>query len=447
MKNKSIWGTRYILLIWATSLLVMSSCSKTEFMPDLVGEQVPYQNEATQDLSQLLAKHSDAKVFLAAWQKSSIIALIKAEGIHTKVTILVPTDNALKQAGITAETIQKMTTEELTDFIQFYCFWGEFDQTKLGQYSLMVRSMLRNSKYRVPFYDNEEPVGRRYDYYYYRHYLAAKDGNLLVNGKSVGKLSYEAATNGGIYFMDRFVQKPTMTTLDALIADGRFTFFIESQRLADDAFFEKMLNDIEPLMGYRMTKEEFLSYFPNVRYSYKNDWEANMEPNHEEIANMTLTTLFAPTDDAFKRAGFNSVEEILAFNAMRGDVRFDDLYFEPRGAYPTDTLFNYHRNWGRLFGTKDPAYGLAISNNTVFYSNDLDPVLLNDYYINIGGSGQVQYAYKMPFAFSRNSNQIQMKIKNAEQLPVNIVESDINTLNGPIHVLDNLLIPKGFKLK
>jgi len=207
MENKSIRVTRYLLLIWATSLLVMSSCSKTEFMPDLVGERVPYQNEATQDLSQLLAKRSDAKVFLAAWQKSSILALIKAEGIHTKVTILVPTDNALKQAGITAETIQKMTKEELTDFIQFYCFWGEFDQTKLGQYSLMVRSMLKNSKYRVPFYDNEEPVGRRYDLYYYRHYLAVKEGNLLINGKSVGKLSYEPATNGGIYFMEKICSK------------------------------------------------------------------------------------------------------------------------------------------------------------------------------------------------------------------------------------------------
>jgi hypothetical protein len=141
------------------------------------------------------------------------------------------------------------------------------------------------------------------------------------------------------------------------------------------------------------------------------------------------------------------VADILAFNAKRGDVRYDDTYFEPRGAYPTDTLFSFHRNWGRVFATKDPAYGIALSNNTVFYSNDLDPTLLNDYYVNIGGNSQVQYAYKMPLAFSKNGNQIQMKIKEAEQAPINIIETDINTVNGPIHVVDNLLLPKGFKLK
>jgi len=40
-----------------------------------------------------------------------------------------------------------------------------------------------------------------------------------------------------------------------------------------------------------------------------------------------------------------------------------------------------------------------------------------------------------------------MKIKEAEQAPINIIETDINTVNGPIHVVDNLLLPKGFKLK
>ncbi|MNS97018.1 hypothetical protein D3C72_1313410 [compost metagenome] len=100
-----------------------------------------------------------------------------------------------------------------------------------------------------------------------------------------------------------------------------------------------------------------------------------------------------------------------------------------------------------MFATKDPAYGIALSNNTVFYSNDLDPVLLNDYYVNVGGSGQVQYAYKMPLSFSKNANQIQMKVKEAEQAPINIIDTDINTVNGPIHVVDNLLLPKGFKLK
>ncbi|MGJ1375897.1 hypothetical protein ACR79Q_07050 [Sphingobacterium multivorum] len=447
MKNKSINAVWYILLLCTTAVFVLLSCQKTEFMPELVGEEVPYKNEASQDVTQLLTTHNEAKVFLAAWQKSNIVALSKAAGVNTKVTVLAPTDNALKQVGITLETIQKMTTEEAADFVQFYSFLGDLNQIKLGKYSLMVRSMLKNQNYRVPFYDNTEPVGRRYDIYAYRHYLAVKDGDLLVNGKSKGKLAYEPATNGGIYMLEKVIEKPTMTILEALIADGRFTFFVESQRLSEEMFYEKMLDDIEPLWGYRMSKEEFLSYYPEARVSYQRGWDIDKDPFYNELPNLNLTATFAPTDDAFRKAGFNSVADILAFNAKRGDVRYDDLYFEPRGSYPTDTLFSFHRNWGRVFATEDPAYGIAMSNNTVFYSNDLDPALLNDYYVNIGGSSQVQYAYKMPLAFSKNGNQIQMKIKETEQAPINIIETDINTVNGPIHVVDNLLLPKGFKLK
>ncbi|HAL50703.1 MAG TPA: hypothetical protein DCP78_00340, partial [Sphingobacterium sp.] len=119
-------------------------------MPELVGEEVPYKNEASQDVTQLLTTHNEAKVFLAAWQKSNIVALSKAAGVNTKVTVLAPTDNALKQVGITLETIQKMTTEEAADFVQFYSFLGDLNQIKLGKYSLMVRSMLKNQNYRVP---------------------------------------------------------------------------------------------------------------------------------------------------------------------------------------------------------------------------------------------------------------------------------------------------------
>ncbi|KKX49910.1 hypothetical protein L950_0213295 [Sphingobacterium sp. IITKGP-BTPF85] len=59
----------------------------------------------------------------------------------------------------------------------------------------------------------------------------------------------------------------------------------------------------------------------------------------------------------------------------------------------------------------------------------------------------MQYAYKNPFAFTASNGKLSMTIKESGGTPVQIIETDINTLNGPIHVADNLLLPKGFKLK
>jgi len=154
-----------------------------------------------------------------------------------------------------------------------------------------------------------------------------------------------------------------------------------------------------------------------------------------------------PTDAAFKQAGFKSVTEMLQFNEIRGNVHFDEWEFQPIGGYPLDSIVNYHRDWGRFYAIKDPGYGLPYSNSTVFFSNDLTADFLQDYNVNIGGTAPVEYAYKNPFAFTTSKGLLFMTIKESGRDPVQIIETDINTLNGPIHVVNNLLLPKGFKLK
>jgi uncharacterized surface protein with fasciclin (FAS1) repeats len=448
MKMQQMNTIYKLALMGLLMTLLFAACKKTEFMPAAEGEQVPYKPDATETVTELLGKTTDATLFYTAWKKSSIEEKIKEKGLNTNYTVLVPNNAAMAAAGLTEAKLAQMPKADVDSLMFFYTVLGSITQDQLQENSLPVKSMLINPGLRVPFYEGEIANGQRFDLYHYKHYLALSDGQLLINGKKSGKINYQPASNGALYFLGQTVKKPTKTVLEALEQDGRFTMFIELQRLSEYNFVETMVTQIEPLFGYKMSHEEYWQNYPDAREPYTKKWSIGPTPNPDYAdPNITISTWFAPTDAAFKHAGFKSVADMLRFNETRGDVHFDEWMYMPAGGYPLDTIVNYHRDWGRFFAIKDPAYGLAYPNSTIFFSNDLTGDFLKDYYVNIGGTAQVQYAYKNPFAFTASKGQLFMTIKESGQAPVQIIETDINTLNGPIHVVDNLLLPKGFKLR
>ena len=430
-------------VILFASLLFTTACNKTEFLPDPEGTQVPFQSDATQTVEELLAA-SPAKLYYSAWQKSSIKNVLNQKGSKVIFTAFVPNDAAMHAAGFTSSAINQMSVAELDDFILFSTTIGPVtrDELKLRDDNFMVKTLLENRDLYVKYFEN--PESNQFDYYAYRLYVGVKGDDLLVNGKNTGKLNYLPATNGGLYLMEKTVQKPTKTIIEALRADGRFTMFIESQRLADELYLEKMATDIEPLLGYKPEPEETMMYATQRLY-YQKDWDI-VTPYPGYGTNITISTLFAPTDEAFHKAGFQTVADILKFNERgAASIRFNDMTFTDEGAYPMDTVYNYHRNWGRMFQPVTAGGDKTISNATVFYSNALTPTL-NEYLVSAGGNPTIDYAYKMPLEFSLNGNSIQIKVKGSEYPAATVIEGDINTLNGPIHVIDRLFFPKGFKL-
>lgn len=430
-------------VVLLASLLFTAACTKTEFLPEPEGAQVPFQSDATQTVEELLAA-SPAKLYYSAWQKSNIKNVLNQKGSKVRFTAFVPNDAAMQAAGLTTSAIGQMSVAELDDFILFSTTIGQVtrDELKLRDDNFMVKTLLENRDLYVPHYEN--PESNQFDYYAYRLYVGVKGDDLLVNGKNTGKLNYLPATNGGLFLMEKTVQKPTKTIIEALRADGRFTMFIESQRLADELYLDKMATDIEPLLGYKPEPEETIMYATQRLY-YQKDWDI-VTPYPGYGPNITISTLFAPTDEAFHKAGFQTVADILKFNERgASSIRFNDMTFTDEGAYPMDTVYNYHRNWGRMFQPVTVGGDKTISNATVFYSNALTPAL-NEYLVSAGGNPTIDYAYKMPLEFSLNGNSIQIKVKGSEYPAATVIEGDINTLNGPIHVVDRLFFPKGFKL-
>ncbi len=446
MKKDILKNIEHSLFILPLALLLfgMAACSKTEFLPDPEGVQVPFEETATQTVEQLLAA-SDAEIYYEAWQKSNLKNEIAAKGSKFDFTIFAPDDAAMQAAGLTSAVIRQMPMDELDNLLLFYTSIGKLDANVLKNRSdnYVVKSMLQHPGLYVEHFENPDSYPGGYDHYFYRNYMAVAAGDLLVNGKNTGKLSYSAAKNGALFILGKTIEKPTKTKLQVLREDGRFTMYLESQRLTDEMYLGKIGDGIEPLFGYRPEKEEIKRDFAYERLYYDEDME--FIDYGYSAPNIVISTLFVPTDDAFHKAGFQTVADILRFNEERGNAFFDENTYQATGGYPLDTIMNFHRDWGRFFAPKDPSYGLARNNATVFYSNDLNTSLQN-YMVNIGGSAQPIYAYKMPLAFSIINNKIQIQVPGSDRPAATIVEADINTLNGPIHVIDQLLIPKGFKL-
>lgn len=425
-------------------MLVLTACNKTEFLPDPEGAQIPFEPAGTQTVEELLAA-SSAKLYYSAWQKSNIKDILKEKGPKLTLTVFAPDDAAMQNAGLSASIIDQMPVEQLDSMVMFYTVIGNVTEDEIGMRSdnFVAKTMLSKPGLYARHYEGSD-LGD-IDLYYYRHHLSINDGQLFANGLSTGALNYQPATNGGLFVMGKTVERVSKTMMEVLMEDGRFTMFLEAMRLTDEMFLDKIASDIEPLFGYRPEPEEIKSGYAYERKYYEKGLTVDPDLGYPQ-PNITISTVFAPTDEAFRKAGFQTLEDIRQFNIERGTAMFDENTFQATGGYPMDTIFSYHRDWGRVDATKDPSYGIAADNATIFYSNVLN-ASLNNYMVNIGGTAQAIFAYKMPFDFSRNNSKIEMHIRGSEQLPISLIETDINTLNGPVHVVDELFLPKGFKIK
>lgn len=446
MKNRK----NYIAAVYALCcgmMILLNACQKTEFMPDIEGEKVPFDDGATLTVEALLAKATDLKIFYAAWQKSNVKKTLTDMGDKTAYSVFAPNDAAMQAKGLSLTAIGSMPLADVDSLVMFYTSMGKITMQTLKDRddNLIVKSLLGRKGYYLPIYERDVPGSVYADNYYYRHYIALRGEMILINGKSAGKVNYQPATNGALYQLEIAIQKPLKTMLETLQDDGRFNLFVASQIKADEIYLNEILRALEEDFEYVATPEEVYQSFYGSRTRVDKDWVVTQEKMFGVyVPNVTVSTVFAPTDDAFRKLGFNTVEDILKFNE-RGDISFNGSTFQGSGGFPMDTLYSYMRDFGRVNQLLTSGGDRAKVNATVFFSNDLGP-RLTDYLVNVG-KVPVEYAYKMPLDFTLNNGRIQVQAKGSSFPAANIIESDILTLNGPLHVIDHLIIPKGFKFK
>lgn len=425
---------------------LVTGCSKEEFMPPAEGKQVPYVDTLTIGLKDALAQ-SPAKLFYQAWQRSNMEAALSAVGEGKgDFTILALSDEALLAGGYTAQRIQTMAVSELDSLLLFYTLRGRITNQALTNRddNLIATSLLKNPRFRAmadPDKINPNNPNSFYTYYYKQH-LQVKDGKTYVNGKPAGNGRSIAAKNGYIFMLDHMVAKPDKTLLQVMEASPQFSMLLELMRRKDTLYNKIYFENT----GYESEFRNPTTKSSSQRFGWEIRW--NAISNEEEDVNLIFNTTFLPTNDAFRAAGFNTVDDLMAFNEKRGLPYYE--FWSMNGNFATDSLLDMHLNWGALHISQ---YGLSrMESYPVFYSNMLlgsamPKMVIREFFRDPNDPNLSDETYYMPLEFSKDAaGRTLVKVKGSDAPPATLVEPDIPTLMGPIQAVDRLLIPKGFKL-
>jgi len=400
-----------LLIIQCVALF--QSCTQNEYMIEPVGEKVPYTEEKKSITDELSA--SKMTLFLSAFEKSNLPDSLK-NWENTPLTIFVPSDDAFEKVGLNKEAINRMSAKQLDTLLFYHCIATRFD-TSVVKYTagnIKITTKLNNPNLRTGYNI----------LYNYLHYVAINNNNLWINGKLSGTYHVQKTKEADIIYINRFLIKPTQDMWTILAADGRFSLFLQIIKANDLAYYNKnwAAAKMQPKLAVNSTVADYQ-------------------------ANINLLSLFAPTDEAFIKAGYGDIENLRKLNDKNISNVGKFLYYKNGAPYnfraflKSDSILTYH-SWGVQYYPTD-----SKSNATIFFSNELNNDHLANYIICPMVLDQSKPEYACPFVFSqREDGKTQIKLKNARESDeaATIIESDIMTLNGPIHVVDRLFIPRNF---
>lgn len=412
----------FSFLVFCALMLLTASCRKDEFMPVPEGEIVPAE-EAEVSLKEAL-NAAPYTLFKAAWARSTMDARLKTYGDRTKFTLLVPTDAAFLADGMTLEVINNTAPAVLDELLMYHTIASSINRRDLEERldNTMEKSILSNPDLRVSPISPFNSGGS--DPYFYRQYLKVRQEHLYINGKDAGNIPPVKAKNGIIWPVNRLLHKPVKTMLEALQEDGRFGIYLDVMKRCSELYFEVTEYNIERPWTTGLVLDERGSYYPNI----------------------TFTSVLAPTDAAFHTAGFADADAVMELNRQRGLPYINWDLGVVVGMFASDSLLTLHR-WSDLIYPASESYPLGGRvNSTCFYSNDLDNDLLGNYMLRDAGAQATLPVMMMPLEFGKTANDaVTIKAKGSTHTPAVIIEGDINTIMGPIHVVDHLIPTADFK--
>lgn len=435
---------RVKILLFLISICFFS-CQKKEFQVPEEGVAVPYLDSVIIKLTELIMGQNDL-LFAKIWQKVDMDKYLnEIGGSKGMFTILQPTNEAMIQAGWTDIKISNSSSEHLLEFLKKHIVLGKYTPQVL---ELKQGNVILKSLYEIPDFSYTYNVLP----YHFSIALAVQDQNLYVNGLNQSKLQVDIANNGCIYHIHQVLEAPNKTAWEQIKSNPQFSIYSELMEKTDSIYLEvfKKANGYYPYQGHKKAQ----AY--NRISSYNFHMSAWMLPDNTVFVD-DLNTFFIPTNQAFLEAGFSNVEDLLQFNKERGYPKVD--WEEPEGSYSgfykiiggfaTDSLLDYHHNWGLLFA--NPKFSRDDINVSIFSNDFKNPNIKSIpiasysdlFYSSPGKIVRVEsYFLENPFLFGEN----RMSLKNGLIIS-RLVVKDIQSLNGVIHGVDRILINDKFFTK
>lgn len=403
-------NTRYyqwigICAVWL--MVLMTACRKQDIEPDPVGEPVPYTGPA-KSLETTLFQTPNT-LFVAAWKRADMSA--RLQKLETRsFTLFVPTDDAMKAAGWNTAKISTTPPDSLQVMLDYYIVQGNVAPASLSTIKGNMPLLSLRTSPDVPGYSTDMP-------YTYVVFAGIHKDSLWMNGHAVSKWGNAIeSTSGTIYTINLMLSLPQMDMLTYLQSDERFSFYLEACRINDSLYMEKNPWD--------NTQQALTLLSPNPLFGGQ-------------------YTLFAPTNEAFKKSGLHSVEDIRALACRTlpiGDPYNDEEYYYVDPVTSLDSILLPHKM--NYSGVSGPGNEAGKPNHPAFYYNDLiDNAAISGMLLRLGRFGSYR-----PLIFNleitNRDGQVYVRRQGAKSAPMPLIQHDIQVLNGVIHVLnDGLLVP------
>ncbi len=386
---------QWLLLL---ALLAILSCRKEDIQPEPIGEPVPYK-DADKTWQQLL-EQSSCTYFRKAWERSAMNKRLADKG-SAFYTLFIPTDKAFQDAGWTMDRINATAPEKL-DTLLAYC-------TVAGRYLPGgFNDLVGNQPLRTLAERADLPNFSTWSPYINFLFVGKHADSLYINGSGAAKWGTGMeGKNGVIYPVDKFLQRPEKAMWQYLLEDPRFEYFTQAMLISDSLYQE----------DYR-----YVSSLGMIRSG----------------AQFTQFTLYAPTNDAFRKYGLRSIDDIRNYCMRTWPLPYpyedeNRYYHEPVTAM--DSLLGPHGIEVRRFVPSGKAGPVYFSNDLLDNGAVLSGILL------MAGQTWSTPPMRLSLSFSQQNGRPLVKHLGSTATPAGLIEKDIRVTNGVIHVVDELFKP------
>lgn len=291
-------------LIGCCVLLMMSTsaCIKQSDSPMGKSDQLQF---AEGNLKKELSRIDTLSLFRQALDRIGFTPRLETSNAFT---IFAPGDQAMKAAGLDAAKIQSIELDSLNMIISYHIIPGALDNGSLESLPITkFMETLRKDTIEIPFQGSKIQST----------YMSLQRGDKqYVNGFAFNLHPQIVASNGYIYPIAKFMTEPSIdesrTLWEVIEADPDLSMFKASIELLDSIKLSSAYEERE-IFGFDAYPAPDVPVLQRRKY----------DPLTSTFYELSMTSVFAPTNQAFYDAGFNTIDDLrqLAFRTPYG-VKF-----------------------------------------------------------------------------------------------------------------------------